>query len=67
MLLIAWVLLLAGLDTAAAVLGIAVALLGLTTWALVRPEHWHGLLIGYYLWQGSLTLFALGALAIRLR
>jgi hypothetical protein len=40
----------------------AAALAGLSTWSLL-PER-EQLLVGSYLWQASLIVFALGALAI---
>jgi hypothetical protein len=39
------------------VLGWAAVLLGLTAWAVTDK----GYLLGYYLWQASLVLLALGA------
>src|SRR4029079_5356037 len=49
-------------NAAAVGLGIAAALAGLSTWALVNEQM--QLLVGYYLWQGSLITFALVALAV---
>jgi len=47
--------------TAAAWLGGTAALLGLTSWAYVGIGIVPELLSGYYVWQSSLLLFAVGA------
>ena len=60
-----WILLLRRKNAAALGFGIAAALAGLaglSTWSLL-PER-EQLLVGSYLWQASLIVFALGALAI---
>jgi hypothetical protein len=62
LLLSGWILLLCRKNAVALGFGIAAALAGLSTWALL-PERVQ-LLVGSYLWQTSLIVFALGALAI---
>jgi hypothetical protein len=65
LLLSGWILLLCRKNALALGFGIAAALAGLAglnTWALL-PER-EQLLVGSYLWQASLIVFALGALAI---
>ncbi len=65
LLLSGWILLLCRKNALALGFGIAAALaglVGLNTWALL-PER-EQLLVGSYLWQASLIVFALGALAI---
>jgi len=60
-----WILLLGRKNAVALGFGIAAALVGLaglSTWELL-PER-EQLLVGSYLWQASLIVFALGALAI---
>ena len=57
-----WILLLCRKNAVALGFGIAAALAGLSTWSLL-PERAQ-LLVGSYLWQASLIVFALGALAI---
>src|SRR5262249_10235393 len=57
-----WILLLCRKNAVALGFGIAAAWAGLSTWALL-PERTQ-LLVGSYLWQASLIVFALGALAI---
>ena len=60
-----WILLLCRKNAVAVGFGIAAALVGLaglSTWELL-PER-EQLLVGSYLWQASLIVFALGALAI---
>ena len=60
-----WILLLCRKNAVAVCFGIAAALVGLaglSTWELL-PER-EQLLVGSYLWQASLIVFALGALAI---
>lgn len=64
LLVVGWVLLLCNKTKAALDLGVAAALLGLTTWLF--SFEWKELLVGYYLWQSSLLSFALGTLAIRI-
>ena len=44
--------------TAASVLGMVAAVLGLTTWVVAGKTDW---LLGYYLWQASPVMLALGA------
>jgi hypothetical protein len=44
----------------AAASGSIAIVLGLSTWWVYRYSHCH-LLVGYYLWQGSLTALCLGA------
>ncbi len=62
LLLAGWVLLLWRENAdAAMVLGIAAALLGLTSLIFIPTDE---LLVGYYLWQLSLVLFARGSFAI---
>ncbi len=63
LLLIGWILLLCKKNTAALRFGVAAVLAGLSTWAF--SYEWKQLLLGYYLWQASMVVFALGALAIR--
>ena len=62
LLLVGCILLLWGRNRLAAYFGTAAALAGLTTWLFA--SGWKAILSGYYLWQGSLAAFALGALAI---
>jgi hypothetical protein len=57
-----WILLLCRKNAVALGFGIAAAWAGLCIWALL-PERTQ-LLVGSYLWQASLIVFALGALAI---
>ena len=57
-----WILLLCRKNAVALGVGIAAAWAGLSTWAIL-PERTQ-LLVGSYLWQASLIVFALGALAI---
>jgi hypothetical protein len=64
LLLVGWILLMYKKTTAALGFGVAAALLGLTTWAVLDDQM--QVLVGYYLWQASLIAFALGALAVRL-
>ena len=58
-----WICLCRKNAVAALILGIAAALLGLTSWIFI-PEPYNNLLVGYYLWQLSLVLFALGSFLI---
>jgi hypothetical protein len=46
-----------GRYRAASVLGWTAVLLGLTSWTMTEEDY----LLGYYLWQASLVLLALGA------
>ena len=62
LLLIGWILLLCKKNTAALSFGGGAVLAGLRAWAF--SGVWKQLLLGYYLWQASLVMFALGALAI---
>jgi hypothetical protein len=69
LLLIGWVLLLLSKNRLAWRFGAAAALLGLTTWAFrsSAKDTEMKLRVGYYLWQASLFVFALGSAAIWLR
>jgi hypothetical protein len=66
LLVIGWILLLLKKNAAALGFGIAMALFGFTTLAylFVHLDSYHltRLLVGYYLWQAGLIVFALGAL-----
>jgi hypothetical protein len=64
LLLVGWILLLCKRYRAALWLGVVAALAGLTTLWLSVEEGWEKLLAGYFVWQASLFLFALGALAL---
>jgi hypothetical protein len=48
----------------AAVLGVIASGLGLTTWSLnlFSREHDYHVLVGYYFWQGSLLVLAVGGM-----
>lgn len=61
LLLVGWVVLLCGRYRTALLLGVAASLAGLTTLGYWATMQWENLLIGYYLWQASLLLLALGA------
>jgi hypothetical protein len=69
LLVIGWVLLLLNKNTLAWSFGTAAALLGLSTWALRHTSNdvQLNLRVGYYLWQASLIVFAVGSMAIWLR
>jgi hypothetical protein len=62
MLLAGWILLLCKRTAIGLGFGLAATLAGLSTWVFIDEQM--QLLLGYYLWQGSLVAFALGALGI---
>ena len=62
LLVVGWILLWLRKTAVGLGFGIAATLAGLSTWALVDEQM--QLLRGYYLWQASLVVFALGALGI---
>jgi hypothetical protein len=61
LLLVGWIALLCGRYRSALWLGIAAALAGFTTLGLGVLVGWETLLVGYFVWQASLLLFALGS------
>jgi hypothetical protein len=58
------ILLLCKKDVLALITGAASVLIGLSTWAFVSDQM--KLLVGYYLWQGSMVGFTLGVVVIKL-
>ena len=62
LLLAGWILLLCKRNAVGLGVALAAALAGLSIWAFVNEQM--QLRLGYYLWQGSLVAFALGALGI---
>jgi hypothetical protein len=67
LLLAAWVLLMTRNPRLSLCTGVLAALAGLTTWnlfTLFDGYRVQSLLVGYYLWQASLTAIALGAVVV---